>query len=145
MVCDEPVISATKIAVKSFRYHCGLRVGPVWDLDDVRQNAAMRFLETGDAIKSVNLTWNDFRREAAFYNRNSPGIPEIASSPDFVTGEIPEIMLRYCSERERAALCLAYECDLSGPEIAEHLATSYRAAKLLLSRGRAKVRKAIAS
>jgi DNA-directed RNA polymerase specialized sigma24 family protein len=134
---------AIGIAVKTFRYSCGLRLSPVWELDDLRQTAALHYLETGNEIEAARLTWNEFRRNISTYNRTPPGIPDDLQSRFERGKNIPERLLAKCSDRERAALCLAYECDMSGPEIAEHLQTSWKAAKLLLTRGRAKVRKVI--
>jgi DNA-directed RNA polymerase specialized sigma24 family protein len=57
---------------------------------------------------------------------------------------IPDAYLARCSDRERMALTLAYEADLSGPEIADALGCTRKAANLLLIRGRAKVQRVAA-
>lgn len=128
-----------------FRYQCGLRLSPAWELDDVRQSAAMHFLATGDYKAAMHATWAEFRRNRYTINRYRPGLPDEIESHDERHEPISESLLSKCSDRERAAICLAYECDMSCPEIAESLGCSTTAAKLLLLRGRGKVRKAIAS
>lgn len=126
-----------------FRYSCGLRLAPVWELDDVRQTAVVHFLETGDQREAMHRTWAEFRRNRHTLARYSPGLASNLEADATRHEPIPETMLTKCSERERAALCLAYECDLSGPEIAESLGCTRKAANLLLIRGRKKVRETI--
>lgn len=135
---------AIRRTVGFFRHSCGLRLAPVWELDDVRQTAALHFLETGDHRETLNRTWAEFRRNRYALKRYSPGLANDLEADNVRHEPIPEPLLAKCSDRERAALCLAYECDLSGPEIAESLGCTRKAANLLLIRGREKVRRSIA-
>lgn len=134
---------AIKTTVAYFRYRTGLRIAPVWELDDVRQSAVVHYLETGDHSAAARATFAEFRRNRRYLAKHSPGLPDGIQADTARSEPIPDRYLAKCSDRERAALCLAYECDMSGPEIAEAMAVSTKAANLLLTRGRGKVRKII--
>jgi hypothetical protein len=135
---------AIRYTIGFFRRHCGLRLAPVWEIDDVRQTAAVHYLATLSIKAAAKLTWNEFRRHLWHLNRYRPGLPtDLIAVP--CRGEtIPAKYLIGCSDRERLALSLAYEMDLSGPEIADALGCTRKAANLLLIRGRAKARTVVA-
>jgi hypothetical protein len=134
---------AITLSVILLRRHCGLRLSPIWDLEDARQSAAMHYLATGNVRQSARLVWNDFRRDRYRHKRFNPGLPDDLIGETRCNDPIPDKYFHKCSDRERAALCLCYESDMTGQEIAESLNCSWKAAKLLLVRGRAKARKAI--
>lgn len=131
---------AVRLIVGYFRYQCGLRLAPVWDLDDVRQAAALHYLESGDINAAARATWAEFRRNRYYLRFQNPGIPDEIEADDRRPEPIPEMYFEKCSERERAALVFAYEADMCGDEIAEMLGITRKAANLLLVRGRKKVK-----
>jgi len=136
---------AIKTTVAYFRYRTGLRLAPVWELDDVRQSAVVHFLETGNHSATARATYAEFRRNRRYLLRHSLGLPNEIQASTSRSEPIPDRYFARCSDRERAALCLAYECDLSGSEIAEQINTTRKAANLLLLRGRKKIRGTVES
>lgn len=134
---------AVRLTVGYFRYHCGLRLAPVWELDDVRQAAALHYLETGDIDATARATWAEFLRIRRYLRFQNPGIPDEIESVNRRQDPIPDRYFEKCSDRERAALVFAYEADMCGDEIAEMLGVTRKAANLLLVRGRKKVKAVI--
>lgn len=130
---------AIRLTVSKLRRHCGLRLSPVWDLDDARQAAAVAWLETGDPFRAADLVWNEFQRDRWAWRKINPGLPSQLQAIDRRFDPIPDRYFAQCSDRERAALCLAYECGMDGDGIAENLNCTRKAANLLLVRGRKKV------
>lgn len=115
------------------------------NLDDLRQTAALVSLETvlagGDLKQAALRLWSEYRCDRGENRRYV-----IRERWDSVPCErcdghdpIPDRYFAKCSDRERAALCFAYECDMSRNDIAEVMGVSVKAANLLLVRGRKKV------
>jgi hypothetical protein len=116
------------------------------NFDDIRQTAAIYAMQTESTPKRVALdTWSDIRRQGRVERRlilrecweSIPCESSIRHEP------IPSRYLTKCSDRERTAICLFYECDQPIKAIARSVGTTKKGAGLLLTRGRAKIKKAL--
>lgn len=115
------------------------------NLDDLRQSAALVSLETiltgGEPKQAALRLWSECRGSRGenrryIFREHWDTVPcERCDGHE----PIPDRYFAKCSDRERTALCLAYECDMSRNDIAETMNVTVKAANLLLVRGRKKV------
>lgn len=115
------------------------------NVDDIRQSAAVAAIQTirsgGEIKESALQVWSEYRGDRGENRRYITREHWDTVHCQRCEGHepIPDRYFAKCSDRERTALCLAYECDLSRNDIAEMLNVSVKAANLLLVRGRKKV------
>lgn len=114
------------------------------NVEDIRQTAALYALTGLDPDAVALATLREFRPSMQRHNRAVPIDGHDAPWPDrceYVP--IPEHYFAGCTDRMRAALCLAYESDLDDESGAEALGCKTKTFANLLWAGRRQVAKSL--